>query len=624
MPDIYVMGINLSHDASCALLKNGELVCAIAEERLDRIKHSNVGIDADGMIHNLLPKKSVEYCLSAAGIGIEEIELIVVSSSVVVNVENYATRNLSKEEVLEQLPTTVDEERVKVINHHIGHAASAYYPSGFSEATVIVADGGGSLVYRDTEDDCETGWYEERTSIYLGRDRLEVVEQYFDGAPSNGFLANDKHCSLGDLYQSATEFVGFMGGNEGKTMGLAPYGTDALFAMFSDGVQFQDGRLEIKDSFQFNKKIIDKNYYGGQLGEPQQRGREIRSLDKDVSAGVQYALEEVLIKIAQRAFDKTGVKNLCLAGGIALNSVANKKILDRTDFENIFVQPASGDDGCALGNALFGWSEVLGHKNTYKMRHAYTGRSYSDKEITAALEENEQWIKPYKKGVDLEDVCRLLTKKGIVGWFQGGSEFGPRALGHRSIICDPRHPDTKATLNRRVKHREMFRPFAPSILRERAEEYFDLDGDSPYMLLIAKIKKPDEIPAVTHVDITGRVQTLTRQDNGLYYNLVETFGAMTGVPVLLNTSFNDNEEPIVETPADAIRCYLNTNIDYLVLGDYLIAKRLWKCRLFRTWPNTTRRNLRKWIRRSPLLFRIAKVLRGPAKPVDNKHVRVPG
>ena len=623
MSDCYVLGANLSHDSSAALLCNGDLVCAIAEERLSRRKHCHGGIDPDGAIHSLLPLLAINYCLDSVGIAVEAVDLIVVSSSVVV-LKDFRTRNLTKQEILRQLPDSVAAERVVVVGHHAGHAASAFYPSGFADAAVIVADGGGSLVQK------AEAWYEERTSIYWGRDgELDIVEQFFDKEPSNGFLANEAPCSLGDYYQSATEFIGFSPGEEGKTMGLAPYGSDKYYLDFTRALKYKGGNFSIDPEFQFNKRLDVANGYGGVFGRPHAAGAPQNELERDIAAAAQYALEEVLVGVADSAYDKTRTKNLCLAGGIALNSVANKVILDRTPFERIFIQPASGDDGCALGNALVGWRQIMGGRSNFVMTNAYTGRTYSEREVAAALGEYSAWVQVVQQGEGvLDEICHLLTRQKIIGWFQGGSEFGPRALGHRSILCDPRQPQMKNILNKRVKHREAFRPFAPSVLAEFVDEYFDVDVPSPYMLLVAKVKRPDAVPAITHVDLTGRVQTVTREANGVYYELIERFYALTGVPVLLNTSYNDNEEPIVETPSDAIRCFLKTNIDYLVIGDRLLAKKWLRCKTLRIWPN----DLKRWGRRrakrlaatSTLLAKGGRLARKILVSQDGKNIRIPG
>ncbi len=627
MSDIFVLGINASHDIACALVKNGELVCAIAEERLNRVKRFSGGVDQDGMTNKHLPQESIQYCLEAGKVNLEDVDLIVVSTCVVVNYATFQTRTLTKQEILDQLPGNIDSDKVHIVSHHLGHAASAFYPSEFSDAAVIVVDGGGSLFYK-TEGDAK--YYEERVSIYAGKEEsLNLVQQYSDEGPSDGHLANPGHCSLGDFYQSATLFIGFKPGDEGKTMGLAPYGTEVLYKDFEAAIEFSDGKLSIKQEFQFNKWFKkDKEYYDGCFGKPTNFGDPIRQIDKDIAAAAQHALEKVLIKIARKAYEKTKSKNLCLAGGVALNSVANKKILDETPFENIFVQPASGDDGCALGNALLGWSVILQKPRVWCMRNAYTGRSYSKEEVQQAVEQYKGWVEVVDTQDAIKETARLISERKIIGWFQGGSEFGPRALGHRSILCDTRFAEMKDILNARVKYREGFRPFAPAILEEFNSEYFELDCPSPVMLLIAKVKKPNVIPAITHIDGTARVQTVNKEDNDVYYGLIEEYYKLTGVPVILNTSFNVAGEPIVETPEDAIRCCLATRIDYLVLGDVLLKKKDLKCYVFRVWPQDLKRLLFKKFKAlssgHPFLKNMVKgIKRFIGTPIP-KNIKMPG
>ena len=357
MSDVYILGINVSHDISAALLKNGQVLYAISEERLNRIKRYTGGIDAEGMTSKHLPKESIQYCLDAAKVHITDVDLFVVSTSIVASYLDYRTRDLEREEILRQFPEEVDPQKVHIVGHHLGHAASAFYPSGFKDAAIIIADGGGNLFSKKNDQTGQEEQYEERVSIYHGHDKdIDLLMQCLDGVPSSGYLSNKKHCSLGDFYQSATMFIGFKTGDEGKTMGLAPYGTDRLYKDFMDAVHYENGELSIQEDYQFNKwNDISKEFYSGRFGQPRKPWEPLRQVDKDVAAAVQYVLEEVLIKIANDAYQKTQSKNLCLAGGIALNSVANKKILDNTPFENIFVQPAASDDGCALGNALLGW-----------------------------------------------------------------------------------------------------------------------------------------------------------------------------------------------------------------------------------------------------------------------------
>jgi carbamoyltransferase len=624
MNDTYVLGLNLSHDIACALLKNGRLVCAIAEERLNRIKRYSGGVDHEGMTNKHVPSLAIQYCLDAAEINLGDVDLIVASTCVVVNCQNYSIRQLSKAEVLEQLPTDVEESRVHIVGHHLGHASSAYYPSGFEEAAILIVDGGGGLMPAENGVVGRQDLFEERVTVYRGEgDEISTVKRYTDGVPSAGYLNNPKHCSLGDFYQSATIFAGFKSGDEGKTMGLAPYGTDRYFKDFLEAVELENGALSIDGNFQFNKwGIGGGTAYGGRYGKPGSNDGRPRMQDKDIAAAAQYALEEVLIEIAKEAQRETKSRNLCLAGGVALNSVANKKILDRTEFADVFVQPASGDDGCALGNALLGWTMLLKKPRKWQMKNAYTGRSYRTPEVSDAVRKYSGWCSPVETTNILSSTARLLAEKNVVGWFQGGSEFGPRSLGHRSILSDTRFAEMRDRLNDKVKHREGFRPFAPSILQEYCSEYFDLECPSPYMLLIADVKKPEAIPAATHVDQTARVQTVNREDNGVFYDLIKEYHGLTGVPVVLNTSFNVAGEPIVETPEDAIRCFLCTNIDFLVLGDVLLRKHPIPCTLLKIWPQTTKRLLRKKLGRLvsgvPFLSRMKKSFE------SKLNVKIPG
>jgi carbamoyltransferase len=623
MTDTYVLGLNLSHDISCALVKNGQLVCGIAEERLNRIKRFAGGVDHEGMTNKHVPKLSVQYCLEAAEISITDVDLIVVSTCVVVNFQSYNIRQLTKSEVLEQLPAGIDETRVHIVGHHLGHAASAFFPSSFEEAAIVIADGGGNLLPAENEAADSPNLFEERVTLYHGKgDGIEVVRRFTDGTSSGGQLRNEKHCSLGDFYQSATLFTGFKSGDEGKTMGLAPYGSNRYYEDFLGAIKFDNESMSIDPAFQFNKWTNPTGAYDGRFGNIRKGTGDPGEIEKDVAAAVQYALEEALVNIATQAQQATGSRNLCLAGGIALNSVANKKILDRTAFDNIFVQPASGDDGCAIGNALLGWTTILEKPRTWRMKNAYTGRSYSDTQIDSAVRKYRQWCSPVKTDNVLKAASKLLSERKIVGWFQGGSEFGPRALGHRSILSDTRYAEMRDLLNDKVKHREGFRPFAPSILQEHCSEYFDLDCPSPYMLLIADVKKPDVIPAATHVDQTARVQTVNKEDNGIYYDLIKEYHALTGVPVILNTSFNVAGEPIVETPEDAIRCFLCTNIDYLVLEDTILRKHPARCSVLKVWPQSMKRVVRKKLgrlaSRFPFLSRLKKAVESAG------DVKVPG
>ena len=553
-----ILGIHtFGHDTGAALISEGCLL-AIGEERLNRIKHSGA-----------FPHKSIRYLLDAANLkGVGDIDLIVGITRT-----GKDWKNKEIEMVRGELGYS---GKIHTISHHTAHAASAFYPSPFDEATIMVIDGLGSNA-ADMVQEAKTPFifrvidkkirkhFEEVQSFYRAMDgRLHTIRKdYAMPGYSNG---------LGLLYMGTSVFVGLGDFGSGKVMGLAPYGehTDGRFRR--NFYEIVDGAVLIPSEKNFVRHIdhFQRMYY------PDIPKRVKQALPDEVyteiAFEVQDALEKALIEIANHLYRISPSKNLCYAGGVGLNSVANKKILDNTPFENIFVQPAACDTGIALGCALYG-AHMLNEEDhkRYRFKNAYLGRQYNDGEILTTLK-NTVNIKFSKESDVVKKAAGFLSEGKILGWYEGGSEIGPRALGHRSIICDPGKPDMKDILNAKVKHREAFRPFAPSILKEYASDYFDLTCESPYMLLIAKVKKDKQkvVPAITHVDGTARVQTVTKEDNGRYYDLIEEFYKISGVPVILNTSFNIAGEPIVETPADALKCFMSTEMDYLIIEDYLI------------------------------------------------------
>ena len=553
-----ILGIHtFGHDTGAALISKGQLL-AMGEERLNRQKHSGA-----------FPHKSVRYLLEAAGLkDIGNIDMIV-------GVTRVGKDGKNKE--IEMIRSELGYKgNIHTISHHAAHAASAFYPSPFDEATVMVVDGLGSNA-ADVDENAKTPFifrvidkkiqkkFEEVQSFYRAIDgRLHTIRKdYAMPGFSNG---------LGLLYMATSVFVGFGDFGSGKVMGLAPYGEHTDGRYQKDFYEIVDGAVLIPSEKNFVRHVdhFRKLYYP----DIPKRGKEKLPDDvyTQITFEVQDALEKALIEIAGYLYKISPSKNLCYAGGVGLNSVANKKILDNTPFENIFVQPAACDTGIALGCALHG-AHMLNNEEPkkYKFKNAYTGRPYSEKEILAALN-NTANIKFSKEQNVAQKAAKLLADGKILGWFEGGSEIGPRALGHRSIICDPGKPGMKDILNARVKHREAFRPFAPSILKEYVSDYFELTCESPYMLLIAEVKKDKQklVPSITHVDGTARVQTVTREDNGRFYDLIEAFHKITGVPVILNTSFNIAGEPIVETPADALKCFMSTEMDYLIIEEYFI------------------------------------------------------
>jgi len=555
---VNILGLHIfGHDTGAAIISNGRL-WAIGEERLDRRKHSGY-----------FPHLSVRYLLQAAGLkSINEIDLVV-------GVTRYDKEgsNVTVGSVREELGYT---GRVHTVSHHDAHAASAFCASPFDEAAIMVVDGLGSKSI-EIESGKELPFSLRGLTIKEQKDREEV--QSFYRAQGNELTLIRKDCTipgymngLGLVYMGTSVFLNFGDFGSGKVMGLAPYGG-------KPGKTVEPGFFDVVDGAALTKS--EKNFvryndlYQRQFF-PDLPRRESQNLPDDLYTEIAYAVqketEDGLIEIARYLYRISPSKNLCYAGGVGLNSVANKKILDNTPFENIFIQPGSCDSGIALGCVLYGAHFVEKEEpGKYRFKNAYLGRTYSEEEILDALR-NTPNIRFTKEQDIVKRSAGLLADGKILGWLEGGSEIGPRALGHRSIICDPGKPGMKDVLNEKVKHREGFRPFAPSVLLEHAPEYFDLDCESPYMLLIAAVKddKQSAVPAITHVDGTARVQTVTKNDNGRYYDLIKEFYNITNVPVILNTSFNIAGEPIAETPQDALRCFMSTEMDYLVIEDYLV------------------------------------------------------
>lgn len=467
---------------------------------------------------------------------------------------------------------------IQPLHHHLAHAASAFYPSGFKDSAVVVIDGYGFL-----------GKDYVSTSIWMGHDtKLELLQVNSE--------ADFPSQSLGYLYESITYYLGFGRLEAGKTMGLAPYGSNsAIYEWLKKYVRFTStGDYQIEGSFIRSLRFIA----GGSklakievptnemkqmmdeilafLGKKRVYNGKITERDKNLAWAVQTLIEESVSQVIGKAKVLTQSDYLCLSGGVALNSVANGKIERSRLFKDLFIQPASGDDGQAIGKLLYTLHNEYRLPRFYHMKHAYLGPEYSDEEIMNALIKHDGILNFSKlnKSQMLQVTAEAIRDKKVVGWFQGGSELGPRALGHRSILADPRSITMRDYINSHIKFREWFRPLCPSVLKEKAGEFFELADESEFMLLVYKVKpsKVDVIPAVTHVDNSARIQTLTFEENGIFYELVKQFEILTGVPVLLNTSFNVAGEPLVETPEDAVKCFLNSNLDMLVLGNFVILK----------------------------------------------------
>lgn len=556
-----VLGVHgLSHDAGAALIA-GERVRSISEERLTRRKHDDA-----------FPQRSIAYLLEDAGLTLDQIDLVVVD-----HLDGKAAPTLA---ALRELG--YGGEAV-AIRHHEAHAASAFLCSPFQEAAVLVVDGGGSF-----GEDCNPGARPHYAQVF--EPRMYEAQSLYRGAGSalhlarRTILTHDHPFGIGYFYEAVTRYLGFGSFGGGKTMGLAPYGTGALRAaepIFrnyeGDIVVAGDGpSVELEALLRYRDR-----YFGGVA--PRAPGEEIGQAHMELADLVQRELEEAMLALAHHAHGVTGSRNVCLAGGVALNCVTNRRILDETGFEHGFFQPACSDAGIPLGCALWGAHVHLGRPRFWTMRSAFLGREYGaeaiDRAIARTLETSARTqplsVRRFESSHEVADAAaRLMSKGRIVAWFQGAAELGPRALGNRSIVCDPRRPNMKDVLNERVKHREYFRPFAPAVLAERCGEYFELSRESPHMLLIAPVRseKRREIPAVVHVDGTARVQTVSREDNPRFRELIERFEHWASVPVILNTSLNVAGEPIVETPEDALACFLGTAIDALAIGDVLLEK----------------------------------------------------
>lgn len=556
------------HDSAAAIIKDGKVLAAIEEERFSRKKFD------DGF-----PYLSIDYCLSEANLKVTDIDCIAFYDKSVLKFErlldNYiavAPRGLKsflnvipkwihkrlwvKEEIKKHLKGY--SGKILFPEHHLSHAAYSFFTSPFDDAAILTVDGVG-----------------EWTTTSYGTAKNSTINLKQD--------IRWPH-SLGLFYSAFTYFLGFQV-NEGeyKLMGLSSYGKPKFYDLIMENLidVKEDGsiRLNMKyfaftyDNIMINKKF--ENLFGIPV---RKEDSDIESIHFDIGASAQLVLEEILLKMVNFVYKKTNKKNLCLGGGVALNGVANYRILKEGPFEKIYIPPSPGDAGSAVGCALYAYYSYLSKQRNLENEHSmisdnvYLGPSYSNEKIKTFLESENIQHEEYERLELLKKVAKLISEKNVVGWYQGRMEWGPRSLGNRSILADPREEKMKDILNKKIKHREGFRPFAPSILEEFVSDYFELDIPSPYMLLVAKVKKPEKIPAVTHVDGTGRLQTVSKTSNPLYYDLIDEFYKLTEVPVIINTSMNVRGEPIVNTPEQAYQMLLKTDMDYLALGNFLISK----------------------------------------------------
>ncbi|MDC3176933.1 carbamoyltransferase [Pelagibacteraceae bacterium] len=594
---MFILGIScFYHDSASCLINKGQIVAAAQEERFTRIKHDSS-----------FPKKSIEYCLKEAKINFDQVEKIVFYEKPFLKFERLLETYLAfapkgirsflsamplwiKEKLFQK--TILIKELSKISNdskyikdkllfceHHLSHASSAFFPSPFEKAAILTLDGVGEWA---------------TTSISIGeKNKINLIKEI-----------NFPH-SLGLLYSAFTYYTGFkVNSGEYKLMGLAPYGVPKFSNLIKENlIQLNDdGSFKLDMSyfdFATGLKMTNNKFHKLFGREPRKPEAKITQHEMDIAASIQKVTEEVVLEISKHVKEITGCDNLCLAGGVALNCVANGLLFSKKIFKNIWIQPAAGDAGGALGAALSIWHlyylkerKIVNGKD--KMYGSYLGPSFTNKEIENQLKSIGAIYDKYKREDLLKEVALLLSKEKAIGWMQGRMEFGPRALGARSIIADPRSPSMQRKLNLKIKYRESFRPFAPSVLRENLNDWFDCNVDSPYMLLVSGLKKDKQkkmsakeealfgieklnvarssVPAITHIDYSARIQTVHKETNKMYYDLISEFKNITDCPLVVNTSFNVRGEPIVCTPKDAFNCFMGTELDVLVIENYLLIK----------------------------------------------------
>ena len=577
---MYILGISCYyHDAAAGLLKDGRIVAAAQEERFTRKKHDDS-----------FPANALQFCLAHAGITSRQLDYVGFYDKPLVKFDRILETFISvaprgirfftvampiwlrqKLWVKDLIKKELEYDgEIIFAEHHQSHAASAFFASPFDDAAILTIDGVGE-------------W---------------TTTSYGYGSGNKITLTHEikfPH-SLGLLYSAFTQYLGFkVNSGEYKVMGLAPYGKPVYYDLIMENM------IDLKDdgSFKLNMDYFAYTYAQQMINDkfvelfghpPREPESKIGHYHFDIAMSIQRVTEEVMLRMANHLFEETGLKNLCLAGGVALNSVANGRIIRETPFENVFIQPAAGDaGGGGVGVATFIWFNILGntrnvvHKSNPNeiriglekdlMRNTYLGPEYSNEEIKRFLDEKGIVHEEFGRAEILKRTAEIIADKRVVGWFQGRMEWGPRALGNRSILADPRDKEMQDIVNLKIKFRESFRPFAPTVLLDKAAEYFVLDCQSPYMLLVTQVRENKRvIPAVTHVDGSARVQTISREDNPLYYDLIDEFYKITGVPVVINTSFNVRGEPIVCTPEDAYTCFMRTKMDNLIMGDFMMRK----------------------------------------------------
>jgi len=584
---MYILGLNAFHgDSSACILKNGKLIAAAEEERFRRIKHW-AGF----------PTESIKWCLTEAGISLNDLDHIAINQDIKVNLGKkliylitkhfdlkmifhrfqHKKKRLSiKNYLLESFPKMDFKGSVQSVEHHISHLSSAFHVSPFERAIVVSVDGFGDFA--------SSAW-----GIGYGT-KIEMKDKvYFPH-------------SLGIFYQALTQFIGFKNyGDEYKVMGLAPYGKPTYLHKIRNIIRLKsNGKFELNlKYFRHHREHIHHEWENGSpyvgtlfsselenlLGPSRNKDEELCQKYIDIAHSVQLVYEEAFFHLLNYLHKKYKIDSLAIAGGCAMNSVANGKVHLKTPFKKIYVQAAAGDAGGAIGAALITWYRFGNNKEIKKKNfhdHAYWGPSFTDNYINNLLQSNKIRINQENCSVEYfpdistitKNIAQEITRGKVVGWFQGKMEWGPRALGNRSIICDPRRSDMKDILNLKIKRRESFRPFAPSILRESVSEWFEQNHDVPFMMQVFQINKDkrSKIPAVTHIDGSGRLQTVDKKNNPIYYSLISEYKNLTGVPILLNTSFNENE-PVVCKPEEALETFLRTKMDILVMGNWMVKRK---------------------------------------------------
>ena len=559
---MYILGIScFYHDASACLIKDGEVIAAAQEERFNRDKYSPV-----------FPIQSINYCLQHAGITSLDLDHIAFYEKMYLKFERTILSHVEGfpftfKNFLETMPLWLKDrlvvplyikdeltynKKIWFVKHHLSHAASSYFLSNFNEAAILTVDG--------------VGEYASATYGHAKGTKIEIKKEI-----------SYPH-SLGLLYSIVTAYLGFrVFSGEGKVMALAEFGKPLYMNEFEKLIEVkEDGSFRInQEYFSFNRgEKMHNEKFIELFGEERSEDAPITQKHKDIAASLQKIAEEVVLKMANHVYQVTKSKNLCLAGGVFLNVTANSRILNETPFENVYIQPAAGDAGSAIGCALYLYHSILNNEKRQPLINSSLGPSYANSQIEIILKNKRLKFTKTNSSLEMsQKLAQYLSEGKVVAWFQGRMEFGPRALGNRSILADPRSPTMKDWLNLTIKHREDFRPFGASVLRERVSDVFEFDNDSPYMLYVANFKKEyaEAFPAVTHINGTSRIQTVTLAQNPKYYELINEFYKLTGVPMVLNTSLNDTE-PIVCNPQSAIELFMRTKMEYLAIEDYIVEK----------------------------------------------------